>query len=221
MPLAYNFVSLSGMGWNLLLAFIPLVLAGLLFRGERRPGIVWWFAFAVFLLFLPNAAYVLTDVVQLVRRVRQQPYVPTWTIALVLVPEFVALVLAGFQSHVLSIMCLGSYLRRLSLAYWIVPAEIVLNLAVAMGIYLGRFRRFNSWDILRQPMRLGVQTAEDFSTVTPWYIVAIAFGVLIFLYFVVKFVNRAIVSAAALQPSSECDRSPLRRLFGRLSTTFH
>ncbi|HEY4309788.1 MAG TPA: DUF1361 domain-containing protein [Pirellulales bacterium] len=220
MPLAYNFVSLSGMGWNLFLASIPLVLAGLLFRGERRPGIVWWFAFVVFLLFLPNAAYVLTDVVQLVRRVRQQPYVPVWTIALVLVPQYVAFMLAGFQAHVLSIMRLRSYLRRLGLAYWIMPAEIGLNLAVAMGIYLGRFRRFNSWDILREPMRLGVQTAEDFSTVTPWYIVAIAFGVLVFLYYIVKFLNRAIVTAAVL-PSSERDGNPLRRLFGRLSTTFH
>jgi uncharacterized membrane protein len=218
MPLAYNFVSLSGMGWNLFLALIPLALANILFRARVRPGPIWWLGAAVFLLFLPNAAYVLTDVVQLVRHVRRQPYVPVWTIALVLVPQYTAFMLAGFEAHTISIMRLGSYLRSWGRAAWVLPAELAINFAVAIGIYLGRFRRFISWDVVHDPLRLGVQTAEDFSTTAPWQIVVVAFGVLVALYYLVKFINLAVIAAVGL-PSSGADREHPRRLLGLLSTT--
>jgi uncharacterized membrane protein len=216
MLLAYNFVSLSGMGWNLLLAFIPLVLASGLFRHGRRLGMFGWVGVAVFILFLPNAAYVLTDVIQLVRRVRQQPYLPVWTIALVLVPQYAAFMIAGFEAHVISLCRVGSYLRSLGRGRWVVPAELALNFAVAIGLYLGRYRRFNSWDILRDPLRLSAQTAEDFTNAMPWYVVFVAFGVVVLLYYLVKFLNSAVLRAAASSLShSDNGGQPL----GRLSTT--
>lgn len=218
MPVAYNFVSLSGMGWNLSLAFIPLVLAGLLFRRGSRLGPLGWLGVAAFILFLPNAAYVLTDVIQLVRRVRQQPYVPVWTIALVLVPQYAAFMIAGFECHVLSLCRVGAYLRSLGRAKWVVPAELALNFAVAIGLYLGRYRRFNSWDILRDPLRLGTQTAEDFMSAMPWYVVLIAFGVLVFLYYLVKFLNFAVIRAIK-SSLARGDGTSGGRSFGPLSTT--
>ncbi|MES1213212.1 MAG: DUF1361 domain-containing protein [Singulisphaera sp.] len=219
MPLAYNFVSLSGMGWNLFLAFIPLVFAGFLFRAGRRPGILWWLALVVFLLFLPNAAYVLTDVIQLVRRVRQQPYLPVWTIALVLVPQYTAFMIAGFEAHVLSLSRLGAFLKSLGRDRWIVPAELALNFAVAVGLYLGRYRRFNSWDLVRDPLRLGTQAAEDFSTSPPWQVVIVAFGVVVTLYYLFKFLNFAVRSALDSPAAGRGDRDFLRRFVGRRSAT--
>ncbi len=218
MLLAYSFVSLWGMGWNLFLAFIPLVLAGLLFRRGRRLGPFGYLGVAAFILFLPNAAYVLTDVIQLVRHVRQQPYVPVWTIALVLVPQYAAFMIAGFEAHVLSLCRVGACLRSLGRGRWVVPAEVALNFAVAVGLYLGRYRRFNSWDILRDPLRLGTQTAEDFTSVMPWYVVLIAFGVLVLLYYLVKFLNFAVIRAIRLS-FSHGDGTSGRNLFDRLSTT--
>jgi uncharacterized membrane protein len=59
---------LPWMGWNLLLAAIPVLLAWVLFRPARRRAALWWLGLAVFVAFLPNAAYVLTDAVHLMAR---------------------------------------------------------------------------------------------------------------------------------------------------------
>src|SRR4051812_24343730 len=53
------------MVWNLALAAVPVFLAMALFRPGRRHGVGWWLGTALFVLFLPNAPYVLTDVVHL------------------------------------------------------------------------------------------------------------------------------------------------------------
>ncbi len=53
------------MVWNLYLAAIPAVVALLLFRRPASRSVAWFAGFGVWLLFLPNAPYVLTDVVHL------------------------------------------------------------------------------------------------------------------------------------------------------------
>ncbi len=58
------------MGWNLLLALVPLALALLLFRGRRERTALWWLGTAAFVAFLPNAPYVMTDVIHLFTDVR-------------------------------------------------------------------------------------------------------------------------------------------------------
>lgn len=194
--MGYHFLSVRGMGWNLFLAMLPLVMAIGLFRRRRPPGLLWWGGFAVFLLFLPNSAYVLTDIVQFVRHVRRAPHVSAWNVGLQLVPIYGLFMLAGFQAHVLSLQLAGQYLRALSHTAWVAPAEIALNLAVAVGIYLGRFRRFNSWDVLHDPLRLGYQTLDDLTTAGPLQIIAIAFCVVSVLYYLMRTVNRALLAYA-------------------------
>jgi uncharacterized membrane protein len=192
--MGYHFVSVRGMGWNLFLALVPLMMAIALFRRRRPPGALWWAGFLAFVLFLPNSAYVLTDVVQFVRHVRKTPYVSAWTVGLELVPIYGLFMLAGFQAHVASITLLTRYLRALGSAQWVVPTEMAFNLAVAVGIYLGRFRRFNSWDILHDPMRLGYQTLDDLTTAGPLQIIAIAFCVVSGLYYATRTLNRALAA---------------------------
>ena len=114
----YNFVSLHGMGWNLFLALIPLALALLLFVRDDAPALSGHWALSPS-RFLPNAAYVLTDIVWFVRRVRQTPYVPMWTITLTLVPAYALFMLIGFQAHVLSLTRFGGYLGSWGHRRWI------------------------------------------------------------------------------------------------------
>src|SRR5512142_1203425 len=66
----------SGMLWNLFLAWLPMLFALAAHNLERRPGRAGWlwitvFAF-VWLLFFPNAPYLLVDIGNL----RQRPGVP-------------------------------------------------------------------------------------------------------------------------------------------------
>lgn len=182
-----------GMGWNLFLAVVPLVLAILFFRVGRRPGWLFWPGLVAFVLFLPNSAYVLTDVLHLVHRIRRTPYMPIWTVALVLIPQYALFMLVGLQAHVLSIMRLGDYLRWLGLAVLVVPVELVLNLLASLGIFFGRFQRFNSWDVVNEPERLAFEAIDDFTHRFPLEIITVTFVTLTALYYALKIVDRAMM----------------------------
>ena len=57
--------------WNLFLAFIPLVLSFWLFlRPSKKRSLVWWISLIIFIAFLPNAPYLLTDIIHLIEAIR-------------------------------------------------------------------------------------------------------------------------------------------------------
>jgi len=131
--------------WNLFLAWVPVMFASLAWRFRRGPVALWTFA-CLWLLFFPNAPYLVTDLVHL----RARPPVPLW---------FDVLLLQLF-------ICLGLMLGYVSLRHmqelvaakvgrtesWLFAA-VALGLA-GFGIYLGRFLRWNSWDIVVAPLDL-------------------------------------------------------------------
>jgi uncharacterized membrane protein len=61
-----------------------------------------------------------------------------------------------------------------------------LSMLTGFGIYLGRYLRFNSWDIINQPDVLFLQIGERFidplSHSKTWFI-TIGFGMLIYLVY--------------------------------------
>ena len=183
-----------GMGWNLLLALFPLALALVLFRRGRSAGLLWWIGLVVFVLFLPNSAYTPTDVIHLVHRIRQQPYIPVWRVSLLLIPEYALFMYAGLQAHTLSLLLFGDYLRSRGWRWFtIVPLELVMNLLVSLGIYFGRFQRFNSWDVIHDPERIGLAAIDDFTERYPQHAIAATFVVLCVLYYTTKLVDRALI----------------------------
>jgi len=159
------------MSWNLFLAFVPLVLSVWLFRRKRSRDALWWFGFAVFFAFLPNAPYVLTDVIHLIQDIRTIDSV--WMIVLVVIPVYLLFTLAGFEAYVLSLINLGDYLNRLCLRRWVLVAELITHALSAVGIYLGRFLRFNSWDFITQPDVLATSVVEDLAGRRPHVIIAL------------------------------------------------
>jgi uncharacterized membrane protein len=132
--------------WNLLLAWIPLVLAGAAYERTRRGGgpivaalLVLW------LLFFPNAPYLLTDFIHL-----GEGPAPLWYDALMLSAFAWTGLLLGFASLAL----VQEIVRRRfgPRAGWL---SVVAALGLAgVGVYLGRFVRFNSWDALLHPIRV-------------------------------------------------------------------
>ncbi len=179
-----------GMGWNAVLALVPLALAIMLFRPRWRRGILWWLGVVVFCLFLPNSAYTLTDVLHLVHCIRREPYLPVWSVALVLIPQYALFMLAGWQAHVLSIMRATDYVRDAGHNRLVMPCELALNLLVALGIYFGRFQRFNSWDVVSRPEKLAFAAIDDFTRQYPLELVGATLGVLCVLYYATKLVDR-------------------------------
>ena len=131
--------------WNLFLAWIPLLLALATYDGERRgrplrslllPGLGW-------LLFLPNAPYIVTDFVHLAPR----PPAPLWFDATMLASFAATGVLLGFISLYL---VQAAVQRRLGAGAGWATALGALALGSA-GIYLGRVGRWNSWDLILEP----------------------------------------------------------------------
>ena len=142
--------------WNLFLATVPLGFAFLLERsgkpGERpvRQSIL----LAAWLLFFPNAPYILTDLIHLVGKA--SPLVPKWyDLAMLLSFAFAGLII-GFSS-------LDRVQRflvpRIGLPWSWAFVGVVMFLC-GFGIYLGRFLRWNSWDIMARPMALFADIAD-------------------------------------------------------------
>ncbi len=170
--------------WNLFLAFIPLGLSFWLFRRGRSRPVVWWLGFVVFLAFLPNAPYILTDIIHLIHDVRAVDSV--WTVTLIVFPLHLLFILSGFEAYVISLMNLGYYLQRIGMKKFIVGAELSIHALCAVGIYLGRFPRYNSWDLITRPDDLVNTVVEDLIGKIPLAIVFITFAVITILYWLFK-----------------------------------
>lgn len=177
--------------WNLFLAFIPLGLSFWLFRRGRSRSIIWWLGIIVFLAFLPNAPYILTDIVHLIEDVRDVNSV--WVVTLIVFPLHLLFILSGFEAYVLSLINLGYYLQRIGLSKLIVGAELFIHALCSFGIYLGRFPRFNSWDLITRPDALVDTIVEDLIGKIPLAIIFITFVIITILYWLFKQVTIAVL----------------------------
>jgi uncharacterized membrane protein len=181
------------MAWNSFLAFIPLVLSLWLFRGRGRRSPLWWAMAGVWLAFLPNAPYILTDIIHLVHDVRRIHSI--WIITLIVVPQYFLFMAFGLQAYSISVMNLGHYLQRQGLGRWICPAEVVIHGLCAVGIYLGRFPRFNSWDLVLAPHSVVLGLVHSMTQPRSLGIMVVTFTVLALVYSLTKALNLAIAWA--------------------------
>ncbi len=131
--------------WNLALAWIPFVLAIALYDSRRRgSGRLGLAALGgLWLLFLPNAPYIVTDFVHLQR----DPLAPLWFDGL----TFLSFAGVGLLLGLGSLFLVHGVVRQAlgaRLAWCVAGGALAL---ASVGIYLGRFVRLNSWDALTRP----------------------------------------------------------------------
>jgi uncharacterized membrane protein len=134
--------------WNIFLAVIPYAVSTLLVLYHEKIKNRWLLAihFLLWLCFFPNAPYILTDLFHL----KQRSGVPYWyDLALILFFAWNGLML-GYASLLDIQSVLTRHFNRL--VGWIVAiGSLVLG---SFGIYLGRYLRWNSWDVLSSPKGL-------------------------------------------------------------------
>lgn len=137
--------------FNATLATIPAVLAIGLFHRARERTAGWWLGVVAFLLFLPNAPYVITDLVHLRGMVAGYP--GTRTSVIVPAGALALLVLWGLACYSVALAELDRALRR---SPWTarhrVLVRTVVHLACAFGVVLGRIPRLHSWHVLTRPV---------------------------------------------------------------------
>lgn len=176
--------------WNIGLALIPLALSYYLFRPSIPRDLVWWLLLLVFVAFLPNAPYILTDSIHIIE-LSQQNY-PLSAIILVLIPQYTLFIVAGFQAYVLALVKLENYLKATPVQKHLTLIKAIVHSLSVVGIYLGRFERFNSWDLVTQPIAVILTTVQDLFNF--WHILVLSIGfVLIWLLTeLIKLVNKTL-----------------------------
>lgn len=137
--------------WNLFLAWLPLVFAlhaverfGQVNHPRDRKflllGLAW-------LLFFPNAPYIFTDLVHISLAKGRPTF---WTELMIILLTAMTGFLAGF----LSLRVMHGFVTRVwGWAMGWMFVMVVSGLA-GFGVYLGRFTRLNSWDVVWNPFRL-------------------------------------------------------------------
>lgn len=138
------------MSWNLFLAWIPVALGVALFRRDRSRSLTWWCGLGVFVLFLPNAPYVVSDLVHL-----------RWAIGgadsdqevlTAVLPVFGLFIAAGYLAYYLCLRMVDSYLERSGVPgglRW--GVTVAVHAVCAVGVVVGRFARLNSWEPVTEP----------------------------------------------------------------------
>jgi uncharacterized membrane protein len=134
--------------WNLLLAWLPLLIAALAsaFGKERGPAayVVLCIALVPWLLLFPNAPYILTDF-QHLSELRDA--VPTWYDVILLIWfAWTGLLLGIVALHLMQSVVTRMLGARVGWCF----AVIAIGLA-GLGIFIGRFLHWNSWDVPRRP----------------------------------------------------------------------
>lgn len=149
--------------WNLILATIPYFLMKFALKSQvkniftlKKPvkNLVVWLLFGASLLFLPNSPYIVTDLFHL----KHQASMPLWFDTL-LVFSCAATGLFLFYSI---LMKMAHFLIQQFSKIWSIIGIVMIIFLNGFGIYLGRFLRFNSWDIVTNPLGLASEILDRF-----------------------------------------------------------
>jgi uncharacterized membrane protein len=149
-----------GLLWNLFLAALPLAF-GAAFHSfiDYRKWIFAGLFFVLWLLFLPNSHYILTDLIHIKKRPESQ----LW-FKLVLILFCAA---AGALMGYVSLMNVQGVIEKLwgKRIGWLFAISALM--LCGFGIYVGRFLRWNSWDLLTNPLHLIRNTLPFFVDPAP------------------------------------------------------
>jgi uncharacterized membrane protein len=132
--------------WNLFLAYLPYMLSNFIDnRSNQLTKTVLLLLLLLWLLLIPNSFYIITDLFHL----RNRAVIPLWyDLALIM-----AFAWNGLIVGVLSVRQIEKTLQtRWRIQEWLFVVPLMyLN---ALGIFIGRYLRFNSWDVITNPLSL-------------------------------------------------------------------
>lgn len=135
------------LNWNLFLAFIPWAISTTIIinklQNKKRLLIILILSWVVF---FPNSPYILTDLFHLIHR----RGAPLW-FDLVLILSFAW---TGLLFGIASLMDIEQVLQNYMSKSKTMIATIIFLFVSGYGIYIGRYLRWNSWDIITNPFAL-------------------------------------------------------------------
>lgn len=150
------------LGWNLLLALIPFIITLVIYKNPELMAKPWTKISLTFLwlLFLPNAPYIITDFVHL-----------QLSNPLFLVLDFITIsifALTGFFSGIYSFKIMYELYSLNHTKKVVRCLASLISFLCGFGVYLGRVIRLNSWDVFTNPWKTFVQILESTTQPLAW-----------------------------------------------------
>ncbi len=183
--------------WNLLLAAVPLVVAGYGARfasgtsRKQRSRAVGLAVFTVWLVFYPNAPYLFTDFIHVVRRSGLGAVALPWLSQADLQWYDIVMNAAfAFVGHYIGLVSMYLMHGTMKLLFGRVAGWAFLAPAILLsgfGIHIGRFSRFDSWDLVLHPvetLRVIAQSLTDPAAV----LFSLAFAFFIALTYIIFYI---------------------------------
>ena len=175
------------LGWNIFLAWIPYILSTQLKLYRSKQKWKQLFLFGSWLLFFPNALYIVTDLVHL----RYETNMPWWFDAmLVFAAAFVGLLMAF-----VSLRNTEKYLATIFNNRMVQAITFSLLFLGSFGVYLGRFERWNSWNIVNDPLELALNIftciLNPLDNVRVWAITVLFTAIYSLLYYCLRILPKS------------------------------
>ncbi len=173
------------LNWNLFLAIIPWIISTILIVKNSNKILALLFLIVTWLLFFPNSPYILTDLFHL----KARHSAPIWF-------DFILIFSFAWTGLIFGFVSLMDIITLMKKHF----SPLVLNIITVLflfissfGIYLGRYLRWNSWDIINNPSALIDDVADrlidPFSHPHTWGM-TILMGILLnMMFFSIKFLN--------------------------------
>jgi uncharacterized membrane protein len=151
---------------------------------RHQRSIFWWLGLFLFIAILPNAPYILTDIIHFYEAIRTLD--SAWTITLIIVPLYIAFIGLGWFSYVFSLIAVNRYLHKYQLDRYSSIIELSLHFLCAIGIYIGRFLRFNSWSLVTNPKHFLTILPGELIGKLPLVVILLTFLIIKILYSLCK-----------------------------------
>ena len=185
-------VIISLWGVRLIFIAISVILIVILILIDRRSRLqtnrersfFWWIGVLLFIAILPNAPYILTDIIHFYDAVRMIS--SAWTITLVIVPTYILFIGIGWFAYVFSLVNIRQYMSKNQLGAYIAITEFGLHMLCAIGIYIGRFIRFNSWSLVTEPKQFLQVLPGELLGKFPLIVILLTFLIITTLYAIFK-----------------------------------
>ena len=129
--------------WNLFLALVPVFFSGLLLK-QKTLNYKSILLLGLWLLFLPNAPYLVTDIFHF----EERPPVPFWFDLMLVVSG----AWNGILLCMISLFRVEKFLKTVCTPKHTDSIMPLILFLCGYGIYIGRYLRYNSWDVVTEPV---------------------------------------------------------------------
>ncbi len=194
------------LSWNVLLAVLPLLFISMtelsITKGKPVFSIFWMLAW---LFFFPNSVYLITDFIHITRdefmriaetgrytlstSVVYSNNILIWMKLLIIGVGFFFSLLVGLESFYI----FEQNIKVIKSKHLASLGVLIASVLSATGVYIGRFLRFNSWDVLFNPIQLIIEVTSAMNIFTFQFITA--FTVFVILCFITYKIFRKIAIA--------------------------